>query len=135
MKESRNYIYQESTLSLCSTCDKRVPAKIIKENNSIYLLKTCDEHGIHKELLEEDANYHSLKRKFDKPGTYSKPQTTLEKGCPHDCGLCPEHDQHTCIALVEITNQCNLNCPVCFANSGNAEHLSLDTINNIGIGV
>lgn len=48
------------------------------------------------------------------------------KGCPYDCGLCTEHEQHTCIGLVEIASSCNLNCPMCFASSGpSGEHLSV----------
>ena len=39
------------------------------------------------------------------------------KGCPDDCGLCPAHDQHTCLAIVEITQRCNLPCPVCLADA------------------
>jgi len=83
------------------------------------------------ELLEEDAEYHLSKRKFDKPGTHTIPQTQHNKGCPYDCGLCTEHDQHTCIGLVEITNQCNLKCPVCYADSGKEEYLSLDSVDRI----
>jgi len=44
-------------------------------------------------------------------------QTTMERGCPYDCGLCPDHEQHSCLALIEINQNCNLKCPVCFAGS------------------
>ena len=40
-----------------------------------------------------------------------------ERGCPWDCGLCPDHEQHSCLAIVEINDACNLTCPVCFADS------------------
>jgi len=43
--------------------------------------------------------------------------TKSERGCPYDCGLCPDHKQHTCVAVMEVTNQCNLSCPVCFASA------------------
>ncbi|MGE4554358.1 MAG: radical SAM (seleno)protein TrsS, partial [Desulfovibrionaceae bacterium] len=46
------------------------------------------------------------------------PRTAVRRGCPLDCGLCPEHGQHTCTALREITWRCDLGCPVCFASSG-----------------
>jgi uncharacterized radical SAM superfamily Fe-S cluster-containing enzyme len=53
--------------------------------------------------------------------------TKMEKGCPFDCGLCEEHEQHTCVGLVEITSSCNLKCPMCFAASGpGGKHLSMD---------
>src|SRR5207244_6111843 len=44
--------------------------------------------------------------------------TSMIYGCPYDCGLCPDHMQHSCLTLVEITDNCNLRCPVCFAGSG-----------------
>ena len=48
------------------------------------------------------------------------------RGCPFDCGLCTEHEQHTCVGLVEITSSCNLACPMCYAHSGpGGSHLSL----------
>jgi hypothetical protein len=43
---------------------------------------------------------------------------TPQRGCPFDCGLCTEHEQHTCLGLVEVTSSCNLRCPMCYASSG-----------------
>lgn len=129
MKKEQDYTYIESTTSLCSICKIRVSAKIVKKEHKIFISKNCPEHGNHFELLEEDASYHSSKRESDKPSTKFTPETNIKKGCPYDCGLCPEHDQHTCIGLIEITNQCNLNCPVCYANSGESKHLSIEIIN------
>ena len=59
--------------------------------------------------------YHRLE--YNKPGTISKTQTKVNMGCPFDCGLCPDHDQHTCIGLIEVTNACDLCCPTCYASS------------------
>lgn len=80
------------------------------------------------ELLEEDANYYLKRGDYDKPGSISKPQTKIENGCPFDCGLCPDHEQHTCIGLIEVTNACDLNCKFCYANSGGQNFLSLEKI-------
>jgi uncharacterized radical SAM superfamily Fe-S cluster-containing enzyme len=111
---------------------RTVPAKIVQKDGAIYLLKHCAEHGQQLELLEEDAAYQEKKQQYNKPGTVSKTQTQFEKGCPFDCGLCPEHDQHTCIGLIEVTNSCDLQCPVCYANaqahSPENGVLALDTI-------
>ncbi|MEP7094256.1 MAG: radical SAM protein, partial [Flavobacterium sp.] len=38
-------------------------------------------------------------------------------GCPYDCGLCTDHEQHSCLTIVEVTDRCNLACPTCYANS------------------
>ena len=71
-----------------------------------------------KTLIEEDADYWMSTRYWLKPG--DRPMfnaTRTERGCPWDCGLCPDHEQHSCLALVEINDACNLTCPVCFADS------------------
>jgi uncharacterized radical SAM superfamily Fe-S cluster-containing enzyme len=47
----------------------------------------------------------------------------VKRGCPYDCGLCPEHKSHTVLAIVDVTNRCNLRCPICFAHAGAAGYL------------
>ena len=97
----------------------------------MYILKYCSEHGEHIELLEEHFEYHKKKRHYDKPGTKMKIYTSVDKGCPYDCGTCPQHDQHACIGLIEVTNKCNLRCPLCFANAGEGEFLPLEKIDKM----
>ncbi|MFA6088405.1 MAG: radical SAM protein [Candidatus Woesearchaeota archaeon] len=126
----RDYIYSEPTISICPVCLLQISAKIIIKNNQVFLKKFCKSHGETEELLEEDAAYHLSKKEFDKPGTISKTQTKIDKGCPFDCGLCPNHDQHTCISLIEVTNACNLNCPVCYAGCGNMTNKKNEVNNN-----
>lgn len=43
--------------------------------------------------------------------------TKVHYGCPYDCGLCTDHEQHSCLTIVEVTDRCNLACPTCYANS------------------
>lgn len=130
MSESlqKDYYFIESTISICSKCQKKVEAKIIMQNNSIFVLKNCLECGEQKELLEEEADFYLARRKYDKPATKCKTQTPIQKGCPFDCGICPDHEQHTCIGLIEITQNCDLNCPVCYASSCKSSFLSLKKI-------
>lgn len=125
---TRDYTYIEHTISICPICMTRVDAKIVEKDNSVFILKNCPEHGNACELLEEDAAYYHRRKLFDKPGNTFDCQTTSREGCPFDCGLCPEHEQHTCVGLIEVTNNCNLKCPVCFADSGgNSPYLSIET--------
>ena len=82
-------------------------------------------------LISTDAAYWRLCKDYIKPG--DRPlnwQSLTEFGCPYDCGLCPDHEQHSCLALIEINEHCNLTCPVCFADSSPArgKHLPLKTI-------
>lgn len=131
MQNNREYQFIESTISLCSKCLKRLDAKIILKDDKIFVLKNCPEHGIQEEILEEDSKYYLSRMNYNKPGTISKTQTSINKNCPFDCGLCPEHDQHSCISLIEVTNNCDLKCPTCYANSGEDKHLDIEKINQM----
>ena len=128
---NRDYIFHEFTNSLCPECLQIIPSKVILKNEKVYLLKYCSTHGEQMELLEEVADYHLKKKQYDKPGTPMKIYSKVDKGCPYDCGTfgtCPQHDQHGCIALIEVTTRCNLKCPLCFADAGEGEFLSIAQI-------
>ena len=117
-RKSRPYIFLGQTTSLCETCLELVPAKILQEEDRVYYLKRCHEHGVQKTLISTDAAYWKRCRDFLKPGDLPlKFHTRIDKGCPYDCGLCPDHEQHSCLALIEINEHCNLTCPTCFASS------------------
>lgn len=122
---NKDYIFHSYTRSFCSKCKKIIDAKVILKDNSVFILKECNVCGEHMELLETDAKYHMSKAKFDKQGTTSNVETDIVKGCPYDCGLCPSHDQHTCIGLIEITKRCNLECEMCFAKETEENDLTL----------
>ena len=124
----RDFVYYEFTNSLCNECLKVIPAKIIFKDNKVYLLKHCSKHGEQLELLEHDIDYFKNKRLYDKAGTITKTQTEVKNGCPYDCGLCPNHDQHSCINILEITNRCNMCCNTCYANSGKGKDLNYKKI-------
>jgi hypothetical protein len=121
LRKARPYVFWGQTQSLCETCLKLVPAKIQILGNEVWYEKRCKEHGVQSTLVSTDAAYWRLCKDFIKPG--DRPlnfQGRTEYGCPYDCGLCPDHEQHSCLALIEITEHCNLTCPVCFADSSPA---------------
>jgi uncharacterized radical SAM superfamily Fe-S cluster-containing enzyme len=106
---------------LCERCLALVPAKIIAEGQSVFYLKRCRDHGVQKTLIADDLGYWKAQKDWLKPG--DRPlaaQTRTDFGCPYDCGLCPDHEQHSCLAIVEVGEACNLACPVCFAGSSPA---------------
>ena len=116
--KSRPYLFYGQTESLCEECLAVVPAKIIFQNNRVYYQKRCRDHGVQKTLISTDIEYYKRCKEYLKPGDMPmKFQSSIDKGCPHDCGLCPDHEQHSCLALFEIIDECNMYCPVCFANS------------------
>jgi 7,8-dihydro-6-hydroxymethylpterin dimethyltransferase len=115
---NRPYTYYDFTLSICSTCLRRVDAKIVFENDNVYMLKTCREHGFEKVLIATDIEYYKNIRNYNKPSETPLHFTTkTHYGCPYDCGLCQDHEQHSCLTVIEITDRCNLACPTCYAMS------------------
>lgn len=118
LRKSRPYVFWGQTQSLCEECLALVPAKIVIIGDEVWYEKRCRQHGVQSTLLSTDAAYWRLCKDYIKPG--DKPlafQNKTEYGCPYDCGLCPDHEQHSCLALIEINEHCNLTCPVCFAES------------------
>ena len=115
---TRNYTYYDFTLSLCPSCLKRIDAKIVFEDENVFMLKRCPEHGSSKVLIADDIAYYKNCRNYNKASEMPyKFNTSTHYGCPYDCGLCPDHEQHSCLTIVEITDLCNLTCPTCYAGS------------------
>jgi len=115
---ARDYIYYELTNSVCSTCYKKLEAKIILQDERVYMLKNCPEHGKEKVLISTDIPYYKKTREFLKPGDMPRKfSQKVERGCPYDCGLCSDHEQHSCVSIIELTDRCNLTCPTCYAGS------------------
>ncbi len=127
----RSYLFYELTNSVCSTCLRKVEAKVVIEDGKVYMHKYCPQHKHQTVLISTDAAYYELTRRFMKPGQVPLHfNTATHFGCPYDCGLCPDHEQHSCLTLIEVTDGCNLTCPVCYAESSPArmQHRSLEQI-------
>lgn len=114
----RPYTYYDFTISLCPVCLKRVDAKIVFEDNQVFMLKRCNDHGLSKVLIATDIEYYKNIRNYNKASEMPhRFNTPVHYGCPYDCGLCTDHEQHSCLTVVEITDRCNLTCPTCYAMS------------------
>jgi len=118
VRSLKPYIFYGQTTSLCETCLDLVPTKVLIEGDNVFFQKRCIEHGVQKTLVSTDAAYYRKCRDYLKPADIPLAfQSRTQFGCPYDCGLCPDHEQHSCLALLEVNETCNLTCPVCFADS------------------
>jgi uncharacterized radical SAM superfamily Fe-S cluster-containing enzyme len=118
----RPYLYYDVAISVCSTCLRKTEGKILIEDGRVFLTKRCPEHGAERVLLADDADYYRRAREvfLKAPETPVVFNTPVKWGCPYDCGLCTDHEQHSCLTLIEICDYCNLECPVCYASSSPA---------------
>lgn len=131
-KQDADYVFYELTRSICPECRQVVDAKILLRDNKVYMHKRCPDHGQFEALVYGDAQTYVNSVKFNKPGTIPLQfSTEIKHGCPHDCGLCPDHQQHACVGIIEVNSACNMDCPLCFADAGAGFNLTLDEVEDI----
>jgi len=120
---SKGEMFEKWSASICPVCFRKIPMRIYEENNVIYLEKVCPEHGKFEDVYWGDAEYYKWFEKKWNVARYignglEKPHSQIDRGCPFDCGLCPQHKTHTILGIIDVTNRCNMACPVCFAYAG-----------------
>jgi len=114
----------KETKSLCPECLQVLDATILEEDNKVFIEKECPEHGKFREIYWSDYEQYQRAETLRCDGKgLDNPRTETKLGCPYDCGICPEHKSHTGLAIIDITNRCNLKCPVCFANAAAAGYV------------
>ncbi|MFA4866691.1 MAG: radical SAM protein [Pedobacter sp.] len=132
--KTRDYIYYDYTKSLCPECLMLCDAKIVFQDEKVFMLKHCRTHGDSKVMIADDVEYYKQIRNYNKQSEMPlKFNTKVHYGCPYDCGLCTDHEQHSCLTVIEVTDRCNLSCPTCYAMSSPnyGRHRTLEEINKM----
>ncbi len=106
------------TQSLCPECFKLIRAIRFQHGTDVYMKKVCADHGEFQVVLWRGKPNYAEWVHPKIPWRPENPAMPVEKGCPFDCGLCPDHRQQTCTAVIEVTQRCTLGCAYCFAGSG-----------------
>ena len=113
-----DFLKIKNTKSLCPECGRPVDAEVYDEGGKVYIKKTCSVHG------EFINTYWNDVETYDRVSDYEPSITSVENPsvddistCPSNCGLCSKHETSTVLGLIDVTNRCNLKCPVCFANA------------------
>ena len=107
----------QATRALCNVCGRLTDAKIVFRGEEVHLVKWCAEHGETSALVSSDREWYLRSLAYVKPGTEPRARAVdRHEGCPDSCGLCPEHQQHTCVPILEITERCDLECPICLVS-------------------
>lgn len=131
-KTTADYVFYELTRSICPDCRRTVDAHVILRDNKVYMRKRCPDHGQFEALVYSDAEAYVRNTRFNKPGAIPLEfATEVVEGCPHDCGLCPDHQQHACVGIIEVNSGCNMDCPLCFANAGAGFSLTFGEVETI----
>ena len=126
-----DHLFKQTT-STCPTCLALTPADVVLREGKVYFKKNCPTCGPSEALVSENARYYVGAYAFARAGTEPlKFAAKVEHGCPTDCGTCGDHEQHTCLPIVEVTDHCNLECPICIVNNQYANHIEPETFTKI----
>ena len=108
----------KETKSLCPECLTVIDAKVLEDRGAVKIVKACSKHGSFEDTYWSDYEQYARFEKYEWVGDgITNPRTKTVKTCPYDCGICPEHKSQTVLAIIDVTNRCNMRCPVCFANA------------------
>ncbi|HUI39420.1 MAG TPA: radical SAM protein [Methanothrix sp.] len=110
--------FEKTTSSLCPICLKVVPARIFNDGDDIFMEKRCETDGDFRELLWHDVSLYKRFNSYLFNGQGPKDSLAEVVGCPFDCGICSHHKTSTLLGNIDLTNRCNMACPVCFADAG-----------------
>jgi 7,8-dihydro-6-hydroxymethylpterin dimethyltransferase len=121
------------TQSLCPECVRVIDARVFEENGRVIMEKSCPEHGSFRDCVYSDAKLYLKMENWhfgDNRGV-NNPAIPNATRCPDQCGLCSMHQSHTVLSNVDLTNRCNLTCPVCFANANAAGYLYEPSLDHV----
>lgn len=125
-------VFHSFTKGLCPTCKRLIDGQRIIRDGKVYMRKQCPEHGQSEALISGDAEWFLKSLTYIKPGSVPLQHSTeVERGCPDDCGLCPDHEQHSCLPIIEVSNHCNLECPICIVENKNNYEMSLEELDRV----
>jgi uncharacterized radical SAM superfamily Fe-S cluster-containing enzyme len=127
--------FLKQTRSICPECHEVLPARLYEKEGKVIISKFCPTHGDYEDVYWSDFEQWKRVRRHSTLGDgLENPRTGTIQGCPYDCGICPNHKSHTVLAIIDVTNRCNLKCPICFANAAAAGYVyepSFDEICNM----
>ena len=116
-----------ATTSLCPDCLEQVPGQYEERDGGVFLTRECADHGTASRKVWGSYDHWEWSADFGPDPEY-------------DGGDLAVDDDHACLAVVEVTDDCNLSCSYCFASSGpGGAHRStediealLDTVEDAG---
>lgn len=143
----------KSTISLCPLCLAHVPAVVYTLAGRVLIHKQCPAHGPSQAVLENDESFYHLSNKDRWGRRYADDKVVdfpaYDGGCcdggtcdpapggplaggaeatdaVNAAGFADQMSNKSCTVLVEVTNACNLACPVCYSDAKGDRKLPLE---------
>lgn len=119
--------------TLCPECLAILVGRYFVEGGAVWIEKTCPEHGHFRDCINRDVRLYAKAMwwSFEEHAGQAHPHRATSGHCPSDCGLCGQHQSSACLANIDLTNRCNMRCPICFANAGVAGYVYQPTYEQV----
>ncbi len=101
--------------SLCTSCGQTAEALVVERGGKIYQRVLCADHPRIENLILSDARLHHKLEEWN-ARIFSSTSPTVDE----------EEDKAPLLAVIDLTNSCNLRCPVCFADVAKGTGYFLD---------
>lgn len=127
----------KTTISLCPECLVHVPAIVFTRSKQVLMRKRCEQHGMSEALLESDEDFYHVSNKDRWGRRFSGKMMdfpAFSGGCgggecgptADDANFADQMANKSCTILVEVTNACNLACPVCYSDARGDRKMPFD---------
>jgi 7,8-dihydro-6-hydroxymethylpterin dimethyltransferase len=113
----KSEIYLNSTLAYCEECKQNEFARITASNDGVFMQRICPVSKPEPIKLANSYHWYLERMNVAQPVHETNHKKASEKGCPNDCGLCQWHTNDILLPIFSITNDCNLDCPICFTHN------------------
>ncbi len=117
----RSEKFVRKTHSPCPRCKRILETDIVRRGTKLYMVKACPEHGSFDVLFKKDVGF------YKKVSSFAPPIAPYRHEDPPSCQVSLEHAR---IISIDVTERCNMECPVCFtdANRQPMEELTKEEI-------
>jgi len=109
--------YLRSTLAYCPRCKQTEFARIVAKTDGVYMERVCPQTGAVATRIARDADWYIARTASPRTAMQHANCLPSKKGCPFDCGPCQWHSGGLHLPVFSITNDCNLDCPICFTHN------------------
>ncbi|MDM8008312.1 MAG: radical SAM protein [Phycisphaerae bacterium] len=103
---------EDVNLGLCNKCRARVPSEFFARDGQMWIRKACPNCGTTESMVSSRAGAWQSKRDLWQYAPIRR------VACRMNCDRC-EIDHQPNIVFVDVTNRCNMNCPICIATVKN----------------
>ena len=115
-----------TTETLCPQCGAILVGRYFVADGKVFAEKTCPQHGYFRDCINSDVRLYlkAAHWSFEEGPGQQFPRVRDAHHCPSDCGYCNQHVSSGVLSQLDLTNRCNLSCPICFANASSTSRVA-----------